>query len=176
MNAIGNQDENRTQHILFCMLSLQEDARRLDQRAAKSFRDELMHLIQDVDTRWKHNRSWQSLQGYLCREFNEYPALNKYLAALDALINAIEKQVRQYGLSGKEDVRLIVYYNQAFRYNTPWLGFAGPGQPYYRNFRDVAKLAAHEVGQLEVPFEKVYLLNALEPEAFEIYPVLLRCN
>ena len=209
MQAIGNQAVNRPQHILFCMLFFREYDRRFDQRDAESFRDTLMHLIQDVDAHWQHNREWQS-RGYSCIMFDEYPVLKKYLSrinfeprmkreerqywpsgedwicpeswadaynpqiALEALTKAIRDKVERYGLSGKEDVRLIVHYNEAVLYNTPYRGFAG--RSHYRNFQDVAELAANEVRKMRVPFKKVYLLNVPEREAFEIYPVLLRCN
>ena len=63
------------------------------------------------------------------------------------------------------------YYGQAAAYNTPYIGMDT------REFADVAALAAHAV-RGQTAFEKIYLLNALEPglEAFEIFPACVRCS
>jgi hypothetical protein len=46
-----------------------------------------------------------------------------------------------------------------------------------REFADVARLAAEAV-RGQTPFDKIYVLHALEPEleAFEIYPTCTRCT
>jgi hypothetical protein len=60
---------------------------------------------------------------------------------------------------------------RAVAYNTPYVGVAT------REFAEVAALAANMVSG-QTMFEKIYLLNALEPglEAFEIFPACMRCN
>jgi hypothetical protein len=92
--------------------------------------------------------------------------------ALDALACVIEDKIGHYGPFGEEDVRLIVFYNRAALYNTPFGGIA------YRKFEDVAALAAKKLRALRVPFKTVYLLKALEPEleAFEVYPMFRKCS
>src|SRR5262249_1181029 len=76
--GLGDQGINFTEHILFCLLSLQQQVSHFDKRDGNTLRTEIMRLIQDVDTRWLHNKFWRSPQGYLCRTFDEYPTLQKY--------------------------------------------------------------------------------------------------
>jgi len=56
-------------------------------------------------------------------------------------------------------------------YNTPYLGVNT------REFADVAALAAEAV-RGQTAFEKIYVLNTLEPglEVFEIFPGCARCS
>jgi hypothetical protein len=82
----------------------------------------------------------------------------------------LEQKIRRYGRFTRP-TRLIIYYGRAVAYNTPYLGIET------REFADLAALAA-EVVCGQNAFERIYLLNALEPglEAFEIYPTLTRCS
>ncbi len=90
--------------------------------------------------------------------------------ALGALRTILQSKIAHYGrLSRTTD--LIVYFNQAIVYNTPWYG------PAVRGFGDVAAAAAHMVaGQSR--FNRIYLLCAVEPqpEAYEIFPSLAKCE
>ena len=90
--------------------------------------------------------------------------------ALGALRTILQSKIAHYGrLSRTTD--LIVYFNQAIVYNTSWYG------PAVRGFGDVAAAAAHMVvGQSR--FNRIYLLCAVEPqpEAYEIFPSLAKCE
>jgi len=65
-----------------------------------------------------------------------------------------------------------VFYNRAALYNTHFWSVA------YRKFEDVAAFATKKLKEIKVPFKTVYLLNASEREleAFEVYPMLRKCN
>ncbi len=92
------------------------------------------------------------------------------------LITALEQRIQQkakhYGAFGHEDVRLIVFYNQAILYNTPFDDLE------ICTFEDVAAIAKEISSRIQVPFTKAYLLSALypNPEAFEVYPTARRCD
>lgn len=92
--------------------------------------------------------------------------------AIDALKRRIRKKAEHYGTFGSEDVRLIVFYNQAVLHNTPFWDLT------LRSFEHVASIAKEIIARIPVPFTKVYLLKALypAPEAFEVYPTLRRCD
>ena len=64
-----------------------------------------------------------------------------------------------------------MYYGQAILYNTPYRGAD------LREFHEVAEFAAQAVRN-QNRFERIYLLNALEPglQAFEIFPALAECQ
>src|SRR6266702_1692339 len=207
--TLGDQGINFTEHILFCLLSLQQQVSRFDKRDGDTLCTEIMRLIQDVDTRWSHSQFWWSLQGYLCRTFDGYPTLQKYMAtihfeprvrqgekqywadyipwicleeqggaytpqvALDELINRLKRKNEHYGTFGESDIRLVIHYNHAVLYNTPFIGIMGSN--VYRTFEDVAILAAKCLEEIVIPFKRVYLLNAPGREVFEIYPKLGRC-
>jgi len=86
--------------------------------------------------------------------------------ALAALRESLTAKLSKYSPSAANGVRLIVYYDKAFMYNTPFWG------PETNKFGDVAAMAARSLAGVSVPFARVYLLNALQPgaEAFEIFP------
>lgn len=67
--------------------------------------------------------------------------------------------------------RLIVFCGKAVAYNTPYLGIET------REFADVVALAAAAVHGQNA-FEKIYLLNTLEPglEAFEMFRACARLS
>jgi hypothetical protein len=89
------------------------------------------------------------------------------LAALRAIL---AQKTTHYGAFSRP-TRLIIHYGQAAALNTPYVGVET------RDFADVAALAADAV-RGQAAFEKIYLLNALEPglEAFEIFPACVRCS
>jgi hypothetical protein len=86
--------------------------------------------------------------------------------AIEALNSITERKVTRYGSFGKRRMRLVIYYNKAWAYNTPYLGVNT------RNFADVAKITAAKLAGKRIRFERVYLLSTLRPgpEAFEIFP------
>ncbi len=92
--------------------------------------------------------------------------------ALKTLLGIIRKKQSHYGRQDVRPVRLLIYYCQAVRYNTPYYGLET------RGFGDVAAVAAHALIGEQLIFERVYLLQALEPDlqAFEVYPNLLKCQ
>ena len=94
------------------------------------------------------------------------------MTALNALLEAIEKKQNHYGNQSTRPMRLLIYYDKAVLYNTPYLDVD------VRGFADVAKFAANALTKTQMIFEKIYLFHALEPDlqAFEIYPTLLKCS
>lgn len=92
--------------------------------------------------------------------------------AVQALTTIISKKISHYGRPCR-DIRLIIYYDEAVIYNSPYHG------PSYESFEDVARAAAGFLAKrAQLPFRKVYLLNALSPgpEAFEVWPTLVKCE
>ena len=90
--------------------------------------------------------------------------------ALDALENIFQEKIAHYGPLSRT-TNLLVFFNQAILYNTPWHG-VGVGK-----FGDVAAAAVQMVtGQSR--FARIYLLSAVEPdlEAYEIFPSLAKCE
>lgn len=92
--------------------------------------------------------------------------------AFRALLDAVEKKQNHYGNLGGRHVCLLVYYAQAVQYNTPYYGTET------RGFKDVAAAAGEVLAGKCLIFEKIYLLQALEPDlqAFEVYPDFLKCQ
>lgn len=154
---------------------------------------------------WPTERFWHSPQGRVCREFGDHPTLGTYLSAvhfepvvvagrtrawpaeqpwifveipggayspetaLGALADILTQKLGHYGRFSRP-TRLVIHYGKAVAYNTPYLGVET------RDFEDVAARAAAVV-RGQTAYEKIYLLNAMEPgfEAFEIYPTCTRC-
>lgn len=204
-DAIGPQEPNTSRHFRAVMLCPREGATAFNGADKADFKAALIALIRETDRRWPSERFWHSPQGRICREFAGYPPLGKYLRSVNfdplvirgrqrpwptgqpwifvkarggsyspetaarALAAILEQKIRRYGRFSRS-TRLIVYYGKAVVYNTPYLGVE------MREFADMAALAA-EVVRGQNAFEKIYLLNALEPglEAFEIYPACIRC-
>jgi hypothetical protein len=205
LDAIGPQEVNSRQ-FRAVMLSLRDDLPRFDPADRAVFGAQLWALVDETNQRWPSERFWDSPQGWLCREFASVPILGKYLSslhfdplvvasraqprpagqpwifvegrggsyspetALRAMAHILEQKIHHYGRFTRP-TRLLIYYGKAVAYNTPYLGVET------REFADVA-VAAAEVVRGQDAFEKIYLLNALEPEleAFEIYPTLTRCS
>jgi hypothetical protein len=205
LDAIGPQQSNSSRHFRAVMLCPREDAGAFDAADKTGFRAALTTLIQETDRQWPSERFWHSPQGRICRELVAYPPLGKYLrsvnvdplvvcgrerpwptgqpwvfvkarvgsyspdTAVRAMTGILAQKIKHYP-SFNWPTRLIIYYGKAVAYNMPYLGIQT------REFADVAALAAEAVrGQRT--FEKIYLLQALEPglEAYEIYPACVRC-
>jgi len=203
-NAIGPQGKNPSRHFRMAMLTPCEEIPRFDSADLTRFRTELWGLVAVTEYFWPTERSWSS-HGRPCWEFTEHPILGKYLrsaqfhplvvrgvarpwaksqpwivvksgatsyssdSSLRALVTVLEQKIRHYGHLSRP-TRLIIHYDKAFAYNTPFVGVQT------EDFADVALFASQAVAG-QATFEKIYLLNALQPglEAFEIYPDSVRC-
>ena len=204
--ALGSQSANPSPHFRAVMLCPREDVTKFEAADEARFRTELWALVAETHERWPTERFWRSPQGRICREFDRHPILGKYLrsvnfdprvvagkerrwptgqpwvfvenrggayspeTSLAALRAILAQKTTHYGAFSRP-TRLIIYYGQAAALNTPYVGVET------RDFADVAALAADAV-RGQTSFEKIYLLNALEPglEAFEIFPACVRCS
>lgn len=72
-------------------------------------------------------------------------------------------------VAGRQDTRLVILYNRAVVYNTPFYGVA------YRSFPALAPVVAARLATVRVPFSRVYLLNTSERQAYEVYPECRTC-
>lgn len=206
LDAIGPQGPNPSRHFQAVMLTPREDLPKFDTTDRGGFKAALAAFAEETEQRWPTERFWHSPQGRVCWELADYPPLEKYLrsvhfdslvvrgeprpwpsgqpwifvelrggsyspeTALRALRGILEQKIGHYGRFTRP-TRLLTYYAKAIAYNTPYLGVET------REFADVAALAAQAVRE-QNSFEKIYLLNALEPglEVFEIYPRCTRCS
>jgi hypothetical protein len=205
--AIGSQPENGAEHIRTVMLVPRNELAAFQAADTEAFRSEIHALIRDTDKRWRNPRTGHLPKQHLVNNFASYPSLAKYLVRisltsavvagkpipkrppavpwifvktgassylpetmLSALTSGIESKVKRYG-GFNTPVRLLVHYGRAFAYNTPYIGIETS------DFGDVARVIAQRVGGQSL-FEKIYLLNALEPglEAYEIFPTVTKCN
>jgi len=204
--ALGSQGVNPSPHFRTVMLCPRNDVTKFEAADRAAFRTELWTLVAETHCRWPAERFWRSPQGRICREFDRYPTLGKYLRSVNfdprgvagkvrswpagqpwvfvenrggpyspetslAALRAILAQKTSHYGTFTRPTRLIVFYGQAAAYNTPYVGVET------REFADVAAMAADAV-RGQTAFEKIYLLNALEPglEAFEIFPTCVRCS
>jgi hypothetical protein len=94
-------------------------------------------------------------------------------SALQALTEILKKKTTRYAGRQTGDLCLIIYYDEAVLYNTP----------YKDRKRGTFADFAYEAGQFLIgrdttPFGKIYLLRALrpDPEVFEIWPTFGRCQ
>jgi len=205
LEAIGPHDPTSSRPFRAVMLSPRRDVPVFAADDRVAFREGIEALIQDTDRRWASERFWHSPQGRICRELEAYQALGKYLRSVTfdplvvagklrpwpagqpwifvqsrvgsyspdtatlALVRILERKLTRYGRFTRR-TWLLVYYGKAVAYNTPYLGI------HTREFGDMAALAAGIVRE-QPAFERVYLLNAVEPklELYEIYPTCGRC-
>ncbi len=206
LDAVGPQGPNASPNFRAMMLSLREDAAKFGPSDQASFRTELWGLVAATDRLWPTERFWHSPQGRVCRDFADHPTLRKHLrsvhfdplvvrgaprpwpegqpwifvelrggsyspeTALAALRGILAQKINHYGRFARP-TRLIIHYGKAVAYNTPYLGVET------RDFADVAAQAAAVIAG-QTAFQKIYLLNALEPglEAYEIAPACARCT
>ena len=202
MGAIGPQNAPRSPHVQSAMLSPRPAAPRFARVDSAAFGIAIWELMRETDERWLEQPLWHSPQGRICGDFSARPILAKYLASVhfhprhrrarpdgvdwivmeqwggafdpavarNALVDAIRRKVDHYG-PFSEPIRLLVYYGQATLYNTPYRGAD------LREFHEVAEFAAQAV-RSQNRFERIYLLNALEPglQALEIFPDLAECQ
>jgi hypothetical protein len=93
--------------------------------------------------------------------------------ALEALNEILTKKTAKYAHVQARDLRLIIHYNDAVVYNTPY------EDQEHETFATMACEAARLVtGRNAAPFNKIYLLRALwpNPEVFEVWPAFRRCT
>ena len=204
VHAIGPQGTNPSQHFRAIMLCPREDVTPFRPADRDGFRTEFWRLVGETYHRWPAERFWQSPQGRSC-DLAGYPLLSKYLqsvnfhpfvirggdrqwpvgqpwiftesrggaydpeTALQTMAGILDQKIGHYAPFTSR-TQLIIYYGRAVAYNTPYLGV------HTRDFAEVAARAAAAIGG-QPPFEKIYLLSALEPglEAFEIYPRCVPC-
>ncbi len=205
LDAIAPPGPNPSPHFRAVMLTAREDATRFDPADRAAFRSEFLALVAETHHFWPTEPFWHSPQGRICQDFAEHPTLGMYLVsalfdplvvrgaprpwparepwvfvegrggayseetALRAMADILDQKIGHYGRFSRP-TRLIIYYGKAVACNTPYVGIQT------RDFADAAARAAAVVAG-QTAFEKIYLLNALEPglEAFEIYPTCVRC-
>jgi hypothetical protein len=191
LHAIGSQGGSPSRHFRAVMLTPRADVMKFDPADRGGFREELWALVGETDQRWPTERFWHSPQGRLCRELGDSQLLEKYLSpvhfdplvvrgkprpwptgqpwifvegrggsyspetAFRAMAGILGQKIRHYGRFTRP-TRLIIYYGKAVAYNTPYVGIET------REFADVPAVAA-EVVRGQTAFEKIHLLNALEP-------------
>jgi hypothetical protein len=86
--------------------------------------------------------------------------------AVAQLMSRIKKKMRAYAWPTGEDIRLLVFYDQAWRHNSP----------AYDPFSDNAEIAARKLCEVAVPFKSIYLIFGRTGQAYEIYPDFKRCT
>jgi hypothetical protein len=92
--------------------------------------------------------------------------------ALQALDCILVKKTGKYGPLRAGDLRLIVHYNDAILYNTPY------EDQEHETFAAMACEASRLLaGKNTAAFKKIYLLRALQPnpELFELWPAFGKC-
>ncbi len=127
-------------------------------------------------------RAWAEAQGLNIAHDVQAPSWIQFPAdgcasssenAVQALTRVISKKISHYGRCESRDIRLVIYYDEAVLYNTPY------HDQKYETFEDVAQEAARFLATKPLPpFTKIYLLNALSPgpEVFEVWPTLAKCE
>ncbi len=185
IDTLGPQDTNPSRHVRAVMLTPREDAVTLSGADRDAFREQIWALVSDTDRRWSGERFWHSPQGRICRVGGEErpwstaqpwifvePRGGSYSpeTVLRAMTGILDQKIRHYGRFVRP-TWLVIHYGKAVAYNTPYVGIET------RDFVDVPRAAADAVRGQEA-FERIYLLNALEPglEAYEIYPNCVRCS
>lgn len=140
---------------------------------------EIRNLLNQSD---KEVRAWAEAQGLNLSHNAQAPSWIQFPAdggafssenAVQALTRIISKKLCHYGRSKGRDIRLVIYYDEALLYNTPY------HDQKYETFEDVAKEAAQSLAtKTWIPFTTIYLLNALSPgpEVFEVWPTLAKCE
>ncbi len=125
---------------------------------------------------------WAEAQGVNILREAQAPSWTKFPAdggayssenAVRALKNIFDKKICHYGKSESSDIRLLIYYDDAVLYNSPYHDLA------YETFESMAREAARFLAtKTPIPFTKVYLVNALSPgpEVFEVWPTLAKCG
>ncbi|MGH7985650.1 MAG: hypothetical protein ACREQX_05120 [Candidatus Binataceae bacterium] len=94
-------------------------------------------------------------------------------SALEALAGILAKKSEKYAARQSGDLRLVIYYDEAVLYNTPYEDLK------HETFADMAYEAARLLtGKDVAPFNRIYLLRAPwpNPKAFEVWPSFSKCD
>jgi hypothetical protein len=86
--------------------------------------------------------------------------------AITQLMSRIKKKMEAYQWPIGEDVRLLIFYDEAWIHNSP------PYAPLVVN----AQIAARNLCGVAVPFKRTYLIFGRSGEAYEIHPDFKRCT
>jgi hypothetical protein len=79
--AIGQQPDNECQNIYFAWIHPRPRAR-VRPSDVPRFRREIFELIRDVNAKWEKEPTWQSPQGCIFQDFEQYATVGKYLQAI----------------------------------------------------------------------------------------------
>lgn len=194
---------NTTTNFGLCLVLPKNDAKRFKEAETGTIQAELRHAIQEIDSACTAQPHLQSPQGQLCKDFTNYPTLNKYLqsfmlmqtaapdrarnqwiqmegwggaytplTAVEALRKIIAKKAGRYGGLQGVDARLLLHYDEAILYNSPY-------DATDTSLDDLAELAGHwlrsDFPDLSVSFQEVYLLHTAERCAFQVFPAICKC-
>lgn len=86
--------------------------------------------------------------------------------AIAQLIRTIDRKMHGYKWPTDEDVRLLVFYDEAWRHNSPACDDLAVN----------AECAARHLRKVTVPFKRLYLLFGRSGYAYELHPEPKRCT
>src|SRR5206468_3275918 len=81
--ALGSQGVNPSPHFRAVMLCPRDRLTKFEAADRAIFRTEFWTLVAETHHRWPTERFWRSPQGRMCREFDRYPTLGKYLRSVN---------------------------------------------------------------------------------------------
>ncbi|CAE6783673.1 MULTISPECIES: hypothetical protein [Nitrospira] len=94
------------------------------------------------------------------------------LTAVEALRKIVAKKAGRYGGLQGVDARLLLHYDEAILYNSPY-------QDSDTTLEDMAQLAGHwlslDFPNLSATFREVYLLHTPERCAYQVFPAIFKC-
>lgn len=149
---------------------------RLDKARSDPEMHRLLHQFHEEAKAWAEAQGLNISYDVQARSWIQFPAdggASSSENAIQVLTGIISKKISHYGRSESRDIRLVIYYDEAVLYNSPY------HDQKYERFEDVAQEAARFLAMKPLlPFTKIYLLNALSPgpEAFEVWPALAKCE
>jgi hypothetical protein len=94
------------------------------------------------------------------------------LTAVEALRNIITKKAKHYGPLKGTDARLLLHYDEAILYNSPYHN----GNTAFEDMAQVAGCWLLNFPDLRIRFTEVYLLHTAERRAFQVFPVIYECH
>jgi hypothetical protein len=192
LNALKSEEIDPPKNIGLIWIGKAERLALRDEDA-KAFRDEMYKCVSDIDSKWKSNAEWHEPQGFQLTDFGAYPALAKYLIALDFMArtrydtikgiawltfpaeggaytpaNAVDALLALIRKKTSMYERLHAKENLSELYLVAYydLGLIY-NTPYFTpNFGwdQVAAIAAAEIKKNPGAFQKVFLFNSLIPD------------
>jgi hypothetical protein len=198
LDVVKSKQEPPPVNFGFVWLGTEHDLQ-LDKKNGLQFRSELYQCIRKIDRAWRQEENWQSPQGRQYSDFSGFPTLKKHLmrltcfprssfntklgsewvafpmrvgayspqTAVDALSGIIARKTQKYGTLRQDqqldELHLLVYYNKGLLHNLPYVA------PEY-GFNEVAAEVAPGVAAKPGPFQKVYLLDAVEGKLITLWP------